>query len=241
MSCIEDAGRPSTLSRHRRSSYAVVVLLCGLLLGVTPASATAMPPQDVSVRRPRVEWDPIPYSSARKRQMAAYSGRHYGHRRWRLRRRRVIVLHFTGGSSYRSAWNTFAANSPARGELPGVCTHYVVPRGGVIHQLVRLGVRCRHTIGLNHRSIGIEMVQPLGRGSHWAARQILRRRAQIRSVLRLVRFLRTRFAVPMRHVIGHAMANSSPYFEELQGWRNDHTDWLRRDVLEFRRRLIRIS
>ena len=35
----------------------------------------------------------------------------------------------------------------------------------------------------------------------------------------------------MRDVIGHAMANHSPYFKDLEGWRNDHTDWLRRDVL----------
>ena len=33
-------------------------------------------------------------------------------------------------------------------------------------------------------------------------------------------------------MIGHAMANHSPYFKDLEGWRNDHTDWLRRDVLE---------
>jgi hypothetical protein len=40
-------------------------------------------------------------------------------------------------------------------------------------------------------------------------------------------------------VIGHAMANESPYFKDLQGWRNDHTDWLKRDVREFRQRLRR--
>ena len=41
-------------------------------------------------------------------------------------------------------------------------------------------------------------------------------------------------------MIGHAMANHSPYFKDLEGWRNDHTDWLRRDVLKFRRRLQRL-
>lgn len=242
MSCIENAGKPTAMLHRRRSLRTAVVVLCSVLLGVTPASATPVETlPDVSARRPRIAWDPIPYARERRQQMAAYSARHYGRRRWQLRRRRVIVLHFTAGSSYQSAWNTFAANSPARGELPGVCTHYVVPRGGVVHQLVRLGVRCRHAVGLNHRSIGIEMVQPLGRGSHWAAQRILHRRAQIRSVLRLVRYLRGRFNVPMRHVIGHSMANSNRYFKDLQGWRNDHTDWLWRDVRVFRRRLARIS
>jgi hypothetical protein len=33
------------------------------------------------------------------------------------------------------------------------------------------------------------------------------------------------------------MANDNRYFEDLQGWTNDHTDWLKRDVREFRNRL----
>jgi hypothetical protein len=240
--CITGAGRRLHLSLRGTLPWTAAALVCGVLLGAAgppPEAVTAR--ERTSLRRPSVDWNPIPYGPERKRQMAAYSARHYGHRRWRLRRKRVIVLHFTGGSSYGSAWNTFAANAPARGELPGVCTHYIVARGGVVHQLVRLGVRCRHAIGLNHRSIGIEMVQPLGRGSHWAAQRVLHRRPQIRATLRLVRYLRARFGIPMRHVIGHAMANSSAYFRDLQGWRNDHTDWLRRDVHAFRRRLARIS
>ena len=104
-----------------------------------------------------------------------------------------------------------------------------------------LRVRCRHAIGLNHRAIGVEMVQPTGRGSHWADRQILGRTRQIKAALELVRFLRARFGIEMRNVIGHAMANGSPFFKDLEGWHNDHTDWLRRDVRTFRRRLARIS
>jgi hypothetical protein len=37
------------------------------------------------------------------------------------------------------------------------------------------------------------------------------------------------------------MVNDSPYFKDLEGWRNDHTDWLWRDVKEFRRRLRKIG
>ena len=81
------------------------------------------------------------------------------------------------------------------------------------------------------------MVQEGGRSSHWADRQILQRRPQIRAALRLVDYLQARYGVKMRDVIGHAMANNSSYFKDLQGWRNDHTDWLWRDVKEFRRRL----
>lgn len=191
--------------------------------------------------RPRIRNDLIPYGTLRKHEMAGYSRRHYGARRWRLIHHRVIVLHFTGGNSYSSAWNTFAANSPNHGELPGVCAHFVIPRGGRIYKLVPTSIRCRHAIGLNYTAIGIEMVQPTGRGPHWADRQILQRHPQIRAALRLVRWLRARFHIRRRNVIGHAMANASPFFKDLEGWRNTHTDWLRRDVKVFRHRLARMS
>jgi Zinc carboxypeptidase/N-acetylmuramoyl-L-alanine amidase len=192
------------------------------------------------LRRPPIDRDPIAYGQKRKRQMAAYSARHYGRRKWRLRHPRAIVLHFTAGPSYQSAWQTFASNSPNLGELPGVCSHFVVGKGGRIHRPVRPKIRCRHTIGLNHRSIGVEMVQQAGRSSHWADRQILHRRRQIRASLRLVGWLKQRFGIKTRDIIGHAMANDSRYFKDLQGWRNDHSDWLRRDVRKFRYRLRKL-
>jgi N-acetyl-anhydromuramyl-L-alanine amidase AmpD len=172
--------------------------------------------------------------------MAAYSERHYGEREWRLRGPDAIVLHYTATAGYRSAWSTFESNAPNLGELPGVCAHYVVKQSGTIAELVAPRIRCRHTVGLNHRSIGIEMVQEAGRGPHWADRQILERRPQIRAALRLVRWLAARHSIRYADVIGHAMANDSRYFEDLQGWRNDHTDWLERDVRTFRKRLRRI-
>jgi N-acetylmuramoyl-L-alanine amidase len=152
----------------------------------------------------------------------------------------VIVLHFTGGNSYASAWNTFASNAPNRGEHPGTCAHFIISKNGKIHRLVRTSVRCRHAIGLNYTAIGIEMVQPTGRGSHWADRQILQRKPQIGAALHLVKYLKKRHHIRIRNVIGHAMANDSPFFKDLEGWRNSHTDWLRRDVRKFRHRLRRL-
>ena len=192
------------------------------------------------LRRPPIDRDRIPYGQERKRQMAAYSARHYGRRKWRLRHPRAIVLHFTAGPSYRSAWETFASNAPNLGERPVVCSHFVVSKRGRIYRLVKPRIRCRHAIGLNHRSIGVEMVQEAGRGSHWADRQILHRHRQIHAALHLVGWLKQRFGIKMRDIIGHAMADDSPYFKDLEGWHNDHTDWLRRDVREFRHRLRRL-
>ncbi len=189
--------------------------------------------------KPTIHEDPISYGAHRRAEMAAYSRRHYGEREWRLTDPRVIVLHFTGSGSYSSVWNTFDSNAPNLGESPGVCSHYVIEQDGTIDELVPPRIRCRHTIGLNQTSIGIEMVQSTGPSSHWADQQILDRGPQIRSALRLVRWLQDRYGIPTGEVIGHAMANDDPYFKDLQGWTNDHTDWLKRDVREFRKRLRR--
>jgi hypothetical protein len=190
--------------------------------------------------KPGIVEDPISYGGERREQMAGYSRRHYGDREWRLRDPDAIVLHYTAGGGYASAWSTFDSNAPNRGELPGVCAHYVIKKSGRIGELVPPRIRCRHTIGLNHRSIGIEMVQEAGPGSAWADRQILERRPQIRAALRLVDWLQGRFEIGTGDVIGHSMADDSPYFKDLEGWRNDHTDWLERDVRVFRKRLRRL-
>jgi len=170
--------------------------------------------------------------------MAGYAYRHYGVRSFRLHPK-LIVLHFTdsGPGSYPGVHALFNANAPNGGELPGVCAHYVVDQDGTIYQQVRLAIMCRHAIGVNDHAIGIEMIQQQGISSHWADQQILHRRPQIRSVLALVRWLQGRFHIAQKNVIGHSMANDSPFFHDREGWRNDHTDWQAQDVRELRRRL----
>ena len=213
-------------------------IVAAVVLTVVPTATVVVEaaPRD----RPPMKRDYIPFGDERKRQMGGYSKRHYGVWRWKLTSPDVLVLHFTGGSTYGSARNHFASNSPNRGELPGVCAHFVVDKDGAIYKVVRTSIRCRHAIGLNYTSIGIEMVQETGSGARWADRQILQRRPQIRAALKLARFLKQRYSIKMRNIIGHAMVNDSPYFKDLQGWRSDHTDWLKPDVREFRRRLERM-
>src|SRR5207249_4137798 len=95
-----------------------------------------------SVAKPRMKWKPIPFGPKRRRQMAAYSKRHYGRYRWRLIDPKVIVEHYTGGLSFSSAWNTFASNSRDLGERPGTCAHFIIDRDGTIYHLVPVGTRC---------------------------------------------------------------------------------------------------
>lgn len=227
----------SALPRIAATLLAAAALVLGpAALGSSPVVATASTAKPHgSVPEPRMKWDPIPYGKDRKRQMANYSKRHYGKRTWRLQKPDVIVLHYTATSTYGPVFNAFAANAPNLGERPGVCSQFVVDKDGRIHQLTRLYVRCRHTVGLNHRAIGIEMVQEALPGKHASDRAILDRRKQIRAATKLTAWLKQRYGIGMKDVIGHAMANDSPKFKDLEGWHNDHTDWLGADVRKFRR------
>lgn len=207
----------------------------------TDGSAQAEPQEEaVAFPRPEIVWDPIPFGSERKAEMAAYSERHYGDSEWRLSDPRAIVLHYTAGGDYAGVHSTFAADVANRGELPGVCAHFVVDQDGTIYQLVPLDVRCRHAIGINDRAIGIEMVQDATADPRDAARMILDRREQSQAAVKLVAWLTDRFGIPTSDVIGHGMVNDSRYFRDLSGWTNDHVDWLPPEVSEFRERVDKV-
>lgn len=192
----------------------------------------------VTVDKPPIVRKYIPYGAQRKKQMAGYSYRHYGVRTWKLADPKAIVLHYTVSSTWQSPWYHFANNTPAPGpsgskpERPGGCTHFLVGQKGKIIQLAPLGTMCRHAIGINHRSIGIEFVEMT------SASNILRRPKQMAAGLALVRWLQTEKGIATTDVIGHSEVNSSPHFQELaKGWRNDHTDWSAAQTRKFRQRL----
>jgi hypothetical protein len=215
----------------------------GLAADVTPSAsptrATVTPSPDPTPHppaRPPIVSKPITFGADRRAQMAAYSQRHYGDSSTVLDPK-VIVLHYTAGSTADSAWQTFQSNQPNVGELPGTVAHFIVDQDGSILQLVPLDLRGRHTIGLNHVAIGIEFVQEAGAGDTWAVGQIFHRHAQIDAGLRLVRWLQHRFGIRTGDVVGHGTANESRYFKDLKGWTNDHGDWGPSAVRLFHERL----
>ncbi len=142
-----------------------------------------------STGRPPIKADFIPFPPRRKREMAAYSKRHYGKRQWRLSDPKVIVEHVSVAASVDSVYNTFAPDhpDPELHELPNVCSHFVVGSNARAYQLVHLNIRCRHTVGLNYTAIGIEHVG-------FTDADVLGNRRQLRASLRLTRFL----ALPLR-------------------------------------------
>jgi N-acetylmuramoyl-L-alanine amidase len=168
--------------------------------------------------------------------MAAYSARHYGERTWRLRRPRVIVEHVAVAPSARSVFEAFAPDrpDPELHELPNVCAHFVVSTRGRIFRLVNLRTRCRHTVGLNWTAIGIEH-------TGFADGEVLGNRRQMRASLRLTHWLRCRFRIRVRNVIGHRESLRSPYHRErVPSLRHQtHGDFRHASMRVYRKRLAR--
>jgi len=168
--------------------------------------------------------------------MAAYSARHYGERTWRLRRPRVIVQHVAVAASARSVFEAFAPDrpDPELHELPNVCAHFVVDSRGRVFRLVNLRTRCRHTVGLNWTAIGIEH-------TGFSDADVLGNRRQMRASLRLTRWLRCRFRIRLRDVIGHRESLRSPYHRErVPSLRNQtHGDFRHTSMTVYRRWLRR--
>jgi beta-N-acetylhexosaminidase len=201
------------------------------LAAVAAALALAAP-------RPAIVWKPIPFSETRLAETAAYSARHYGVRTWRLERPRVIVEHATANRSLSATWSTFAADrrDPELHELPGTCAHFVIDRDGTIYQLVRLGVRCRHTVGLNWTAIGVEHV-----GLNGA--EVLANPGQLAASISLSRWLMARYGIALGDVIGHNESLESPYHRErYPAWRcQTHADFPRAEMDRYRARLARAA
>ncbi|HSS41063.1 MAG TPA: peptidoglycan recognition family protein [Solirubrobacterales bacterium] len=191
----------------------------------------APPPPPIKV------W-PIPFGAKRKHEMAAYSERHYGQRTWRLRHPHVIVEHMAQASSAAAVHNTFASDhpDPELHELPNVCSHFVVSGSGRVFRLVNLRTRCRHTVGLNWTAIGIEHV---GYGDG----DVLGNRRALHASLRLTQWLRCRFGIRVRDVIGHAESLTSPYHHELVPSlrRQTHGDWRHSSMQVYRHKLRKLG
>jgi hypothetical protein len=212
--------------------------MAALLLAAAGAAATARSARQSFLVKPPVHRMLIPFGPKRKRQMAAYSRRHYGESTWRLRHPRVIVEHVAVAPSARAVFNAFAPDvpDPELHELPNVCAHFVIDGRGRVYRLVNLRTRCRHTVGLNWTAIGIEH-------TGYADADVLGDRRQLGASLRLTRYLRCRFRIPVRDVIGHAESLSSPFHRERVPSlrRQTHGDWRHRDMRVYRRKLRRLG
>lgn len=215
----------------------VLVLLVAAvtLAGAVPVADAGTAP-DPGTIRPLIVWKKIPFGAKRKAQTAAYSKRHYGEHTWHLTTPQVVVEHYTAGNSFDSAWNYMANNGVHLGERPGVCAHFLIDTDGTVYQLVNLGARCRHAIGMNWTAIGIEHV-----GTN--AKKILHNHAMMSASLHLTVWLMAKYGISWGNVIGHAETLQSPFHQELYpDWQcSTHADWQRADMRKYRKRLKRLA
>jgi N-acetylmuramoyl-L-alanine amidase len=203
----------------------------------TTAETTTTPPRAAAPRRPAIRQWRIPFGQKRKEETAAYSERHYGVSTSKLDPK-LIVEHVSVTPTAQAVHDTFSQDVPdvELHELPQVCSHFVIDRDGTIYQLVSLDLICRHTVGLNDHAIGIEHV-----GATDA--DILGNDAQMRASLRLTTWLRCRYGIAIRDVIGHNESLSSPYHHErVASLQNQtHSDWKHASMEVYRGKLRALS
>ena len=186
------------------------IAACAIVMTHTGAGSAADPVASSAAPRPQITKRLIPYDASRRNDMAEYSRRHYGEAVSALTDPKLIVIHYAEAGSISSIFNTFAPNRPdvEYGELPGVCSHYAVGSGGEIVRFVPDSLRCRHVVGLNHVSLGIEHVG-------FSDGDVLGNKRELKASLRLTQFLRCREGIGIKQVIGHNESLKSPYYLEL--------------------------
>ena len=171
---------------------AAVALTTAALATMLATSAAAVPRHTAALLpAPRIVYDPIPYGAKRKQEMRRYSLEHYGINSYRLVHPHLIIWHYTESATFQSVFATFANDVPdvSFHELPQVCAHFVVDTDGTIHELVPIELMCRHVVGLNYTSIGIENVG-------FSDQQVMGDSAQFKAALALTRWLRCREHIP---------------------------------------------
>jgi N-acetyl-anhydromuramyl-L-alanine amidase AmpD len=186
-------------------------------------AATAAPPD---APRAAIVDAPMAWSAEREKLTLSYRRAHSDRSAADLTiEPRVIVLHFTGGSSAASTRAYFdnpaieaSRKALARAGAVNVSAHFVVDRDGTIYRLQPETRFARHCIGLNHLAIGIENV---GDGGRYPLTE-----AQVAADAALVRDLAARF--PITHLLGHHEVMSfrdHPYYVELDAaYKNDKDD-----------------
>ena len=146
-----------TVRRTSLGSAAAIAVLITAFLPAATVPVAATPRSDRGgTCNPRSCGSRSPFPDLRRDQMAAYSRRHYGRSGWRLAPA-VIIEHYTGLLLRQRVEHGRLERAPPRREAWRTCA-FLIDTDGTIYQLVDREVRCRHAIGLNHVSIGIEHV-----------------------------------------------------------------------------------
>jgi N-acetylmuramoyl-L-alanine amidase len=184
--------------------------------------------------KPAIHHWEFSFPKHRRSEMRRYSKRHYGINTFKLKTPHVIVEHYAAAGSAKAVRDTFKTDhpDPEFGELPNVCAHFVVSQHGRIHQLVTTRYMCRHTVGLNYTAIGIEHVG-------FSDGDVVNNPPELRASLKLTRWLRCKYHIKVKNVIGHNESLSSPWHHErVKSMRNQtHQDMRHSTMKKYRAKL----
>lgn len=210
---------------------ATVISIALLISGATPGTGASATGAAVDRGQPPITYRWIPFGAKRRSETAAYSMRHYGVHTWHLKPR-LIVEHWTQTRSAAPVLAEFRSNrrDTELHERPGLCAHFLIDRNGVITQLVPLNTICRHAVGLNDRAIGIEHVG-------MSDGDVMGNSRQLSASLRLTRWLRCRYRIGTRDVIGHSESLGSRFHHEriARLRKQTHDDMRRQTMIRYRK------
>ena len=163
---------------------------------------------------------PIPQTMNRQRLTREYAEKHYGLSQTTIIPQAVVV-HWTAGSTWQSAYNTFLPETRNDGSgTVNVCSHYIVDKDGTIFCLTEENALNRHIIGYNWCAIGIENVGGVGNVQDLT-------QEQLQANIALIKYLHAKYST-IKFVFGHyqqtAAKASGLYIENVQGYRSIKSD-----------------
>lgn len=136
---------------------------------------------------------PLPTSENKNRLTREYAEKHYGLSQIEIVPQAVVV-HWTAGSTWQSAYNHFYNEIASDGEV-NVASHFIVDRDGTIYRITSETALNRHIIGYNWCAIGIENVGGVGNVEDLTEEQL-------QANIFLINYLREKYST-IEYVFGH--------------------------------------
>lgn len=196
-----------------------------LLLSLALLSACAHAPVADDLR---IIDKPVPFPESRVQLTRDYIRSHYGLNVDSITIvPRVIVLHWTAGSTFSGSYNTFVPETLGGGRPDlartsdlNVAIQFLVDRDGTIYRLMPETWMARHVIGLNYSAIGVENV-----GGAGGKEDLTEAQAAANSAL--VRYLAKKYPT-IQYLIGHheyrLMENTPLWLERDTTYRTVKSD-----------------
>ena len=183
-----------------------------------PASTASAVPAQRTVPRPDIVDKPILWNGTREQLIREYTQKHYGKEQLEIVPQAVVV-HWTGASTWEGTYSWFYKEAMANGTL-NVASQFLVDRDGTIYQLTPATAFCRHAIGYNWCSIGIENVGGADDTENLTE-------AQLQANIQLIRYLHQQYPT-IQYVFGHyqqvAAHASGLYHEDVPGYHSIKAD-----------------